>query len=200
MFDNQLKKQAHVRESILTFVAMIVVCYAGLSMFYQPRAEKNKELIKQVQEFEDRKTGTKKLIAALQQKIQEKGQEADNQIVQALENDPKVQLLKKSENAAFQNISDFLNAVARDASKPSLSVNSMKYDASQAMDGYLATHFTIHVSGHFGDLVEFIKVIEDKSALSAINKLHLLVDGNDSSKVALEIEGTFYQLRSNQDV
>lgn len=200
MFDNQLKKQAHVRESILTFVAMLVVCYAGLSMFYQPRADKNQELIKQVQELEERKTGTQKLIAALQQKIQEKGQEVDQQIAQVLETDPKVQLLKKSKDATFQNISDFLNAVARDATKPSLSVNSMKYDASQAMDGYVSTRFTINVSGHFGDLVDFIKTIEDKSALSAINKLHLLVDGSDSSKVALEIEGTFYQLRSNQDV
>ncbi len=200
MFDNQLKKQAHMRESVLTFVAMLVVCYVGLSMFYQPRAAQNKELTQKIQELEERRTGTKKLIAALQQKIQEKGQEADNQITRAIENDPKMQLLKKSKDAAFQNISDFLNAIARDASKPSLSINSMKYDASQALEGYFVTRFTIHVSGHFGDLVEFIKVIEDKSALSAINKLHLLVDGTDAAKVSLEIEGTFYQLRSNQDV
>lgn len=197
MLDNQLKKQAQLRESILAFVAILVVCYGAYSLLYSPRHAQNKELTAQLQELQDRQAGVEKLIAVLQKKVDQRLNEVSEEAGTNISSNPKLQMLQKSRNPEFKNVSDFLNSITRDATKPTITINSLSYDALQSHDGYQSAKFIIYVNGHYADLIDFIKLIENKAALITLDKLNLLVDGTDATKVSLELNGTYYQLRSD---
>jgi Tfp pilus assembly protein PilO len=197
MLDNQLKKQAQLRESILAFVAILVVAYGAYSLLYAPRSAQNEELATQLQELQDRRAGVEKLIDVLQKKVDQRLNEASEETDANISHNPKLQMLQKSRNPEFKSVSDFLNSITRDATKPTVTINSLSYDALQAHDGYESAKFIIYVNGHYADLIDFIKLIENKAALITLDKLNLLVDNTDTTKVSLELNGTFYQLRSD---
>lgn len=199
MLSNDLKKQAKARESVLVVFVILAMCYAGYSTFYAPKKKLAVDLVKQLEEIIEKKSGIEKLNAALKEKYEQQAKELKSQAQMEASLDPKVKMIKDYENSLFKNISEFLNYVTQGEFVSNVDITSMKYDTATIRTGYTLTKFYLNSSGRFSDITDFIDRLEGVPALISIDKLNLNVGSKEANKVNLDLEGTFYELqRENQ--
>ena len=194
MLDNQLKKQAQIRESLLAIIVIIGLCFACYMNLYKPKQIKTADLNKQIKEIVEKKTGIEKLNHALEakQKLQSLEMQKQEQMAETL--DPRILMIKNQQDSDYKDISQFLNQITKPDFKSSISINSLKYDATSKMKGYDQTKFFLVLSGRFANIIEFIDKLEDIPALISLDKIDIKTNPNDANMVNLDLSGTFYQL------
>lgn len=197
MLDNQLKKQAQLRESVLAAIVMLALCYAAYINFYTPQKKLSDEFTTTLTEVEQKKTGIQKLIKALQVKYKKLQTEMIRQTQDLAKEDPKILMIKKYKDPVFKNVSEFLNAITQDNFRSTVDITTMNYELPMGKKGYTQTAFLLNVNGRFANIIEFIEKIEALPVLVSIDKIKLEINKKDASKVTLNLNGTFYKLESD---
>lgn len=192
---SSLKKQAHLRESILAMVGIVAICYLGFSFFYTPAKTKVKELAVKVAEEEERVTGIKKLIDALQKKQDDEMAGLSHQAKQSVANS-RVDLIKSYKDPLYKNISEFLNAITQFDFKSNLKIESLNYSVPSKNGGYVSAQFHLVASGQFGKIVEFMQKLEEVPALVSLDSIDINIDKTDANHVSIDLNGTYYQLEN----
>jgi len=196
MLDNQLKKQAQMRESILAGVVILAICYMSYINFYTPKKESADLLATQIDLIQEKKSGIEKLNRALRKKYDEQRQEMIKQANLAATQDPNLKLIKEQKKPIFKNVTEFLSTVTKIDFRAKVNINSMRYDSPMMKTGYSETKFFLKVNGTFGSVIEFIEKMEAVPALVSLDKINIQVSKNDANMVTLDLNGTFYQLGS----
>lgn len=194
MFNNQLKKQAQLRESILAIVVMLVICYAGYTTFYAPKKKMSDEFTIKLTELIEKKTGLEKLTKTLQSSSEKLSQEMNKQAEIQSHQDPRVQMIQKYKDPVFKNVSAFLNAVTQNEFRAGLSIEGLKFDLSLEKKGYSETKFFINAHGKFSSVIDFINNLEKVPALLTLDIMNVQVHKNDVNSVSIDLTGTYYQL------
>lgn len=194
MLDNQLKRQAQLRESILVMVVMLAMCYASYSTFYAPKKQLAQALKDQISEVITKKTGIEKLNRALEEKYTQQQMELQKQAQTAATQDPTVQIIKKYKDPVYKNMADFLNAIAQVQFRSAVEITTMRYEPPQSSKGYSSSGFFLNITGRFAHVLEFIEKLEKIPALVTLDKVNVYVNKNDARQVMLDLNGTFYEL------
>lgn len=197
MLNNQLKKQAQVRESVLAIIVMLAICYMSFSIFYSPNEKKSTEFTVKLKEVKEKKTGIQKLNSALKTKYEQQAKELKQAAKMEASLDPKVRMIRDYEDSIFKNISEFLNYVTGIDFKSGVEITSMKYDIPAKRKGYAATKFFFNISGRFSTVTEFINRLEGVPALVSLDRISIRVNPKDSNLVNMDLEGTFYELEKD---
>lgn len=196
MFDNQLKRQAKLRETILAGVVMLVLTYAFYVNLYTPQKKKTEANVTRLTEILEKKAGLEKLIKALQVKYNQVQEEMKRQVRLMATEDPKMQLIKKYRHPVYKNVAEFLNAITQDDFRGTVDITTINYDPSVSKKGYDQTAFLINANGRFANVIEFIEKLEALPALISLDRLKIEVSKKDPTKVTLNLNGTFYRLES----
>jgi len=196
MLDNQLKKQAQLRESILALAGILAICYASYINFYVPKKQSADLLATQIDQVVQTKTGVEKLNKALQKKYDEQRQEMLKQANLAAKEDPSLKLIKNLKIPIYKDVSEFLNAITKIDFRSKVNINSMRYELPTEKSGYNETQFYLNVYGPFGSVIEFIEKLEGVPALVSLDRINIQVSKNDANMVTLNLNGRFYQLGS----
>lgn len=196
MFGN-LKKQAHLRESILAMIGILAICYLGYSIFYTPAKTKVKDFTAKITEEEERITGVQKLIEALQKKQREEMAGISQQAQDTTMANSRVELIKSYREPVYKNVSEFLNAMTQIDFKSNLRVESLNYSAPVQNKGYSASQFHMVASGQFGKMIEFMQKLEDVPALVSLDSIDINISKTDVNLVSMDLSGTYYQLENN---
>lgn len=195
-FDNQLKKQAQIRESVMVAVLMVVMCYMFFAYFYTPKSKKQAELKTQIKEIVEKKSGIEKLIRALKLKHDQQKKEMKKQAIMAETLDPRIRMIKDQKDYGYRDINAFLSRITRDDFKARVNISSLKYDRPIVKKGYKSTAFYLMSTGRFIDVMEFIQKLENIPALISLDNINIQINKSDSNRVTLDLRGTFYQLGS----
>lgn len=196
MFNN-LKKQAHLRESILAMFGILALCYLGYSFFYTPAKKRVDDFSVKISEEEERATGVKKLIEALQNKQSEEMAGNHQQAQSGTGMISRVELIKNYREPAYKNVSEFLNAMTQLDFKSNLRIESLNYSAPVSNKGYTSSQFHLVASGPFGKIVEFMQKLEEVPALVSLDSIDINISKSDVNLVSMELNGTYYQLENN---
>lgn len=194
MLSNQLKKPATAREIILAIVGMVLVVYLSYNNYYIPKRAEGDGLAQSLKEVQEKITGLKKLNAVLQQKKNQADQQ--NAVAPTVNEsqDVRVQMFQRNKKQKYENITAFFKELTSPLFRSGVTLDSMKYDASQKRAGYVATKFSFVAHGNFTKVMLFLKKIQDNSALVALDAINFSVTNGESDAVSLSIAGEFYQL------
>ncbi|MBF0106272.1 MAG: type 4a pilus biogenesis protein PilO [Deltaproteobacteria bacterium] len=196
MFDNQLKRQAQIRESIMVGIMMVLMCYATYAFFYAPKKKMAQDLKAQIAEITEKKSGIEKLNKALLEKYEEQKKEMKKQAMMVETLDPRIKMIKDQKDYGYGSINQILSHITQEDFKLKVSINSLKYDLPISQKGYKATFFYIMATGRFVDVMEFVENIEDIPALISLDNISINTNKSDSNRVNVDLKGTFYQLGS----
>ncbi|MCP5463807.1 MAG: type 4a pilus biogenesis protein PilO [Deltaproteobacteria bacterium] len=197
MFDNQLKKPAQLRESVLALVVVMGVFYATYATFYTPKKQMAEDLSQQVNQMNEQIASIEKLNQALIQKNAQAKREMQKQAQEAIKQDPRIQMLTQFKDPVFKDVSEFLHAITQFEFRSSLEIDSLNYLPSVTHKGYKSTAFDLVANGRFAHVIEFIERLEDIPALLALDKIQINVSKKDSSQVSLQLNGTFFELEKD---
>lgn len=199
MLDNQLKKQAKIRESALAGVVILAICYASFMTFYTPQKKLADELSATNAKMKIEIRDLENQNNILTQKFQHQNEEFDNKARLEADRDPRVQLMKNSKESKFKNVSDFLNVITQDKFRSSININGLKYDLPSQKEGYTEVKFFVNASGRFANIIDFTQKLETMQALITLDVINIEVNKKDANQVTLDLSGTFYQLAGNDN-
>jgi len=196
MISTSLKKQAKLRESVLSIIVMLCFVYALFAYFYTPNSEKADVIKIDLEETVVKKQGLEKLITALKKKQKEALNETLQDSALEASSDTRIQLLKKYKDPIFTNVAEFLNAVNQHDFKSGVDLDGVKYGAEIKNNGYSSTAFSLSVTGRFTNIVEFIRRLEDLPILISFDQIKIEVNKTNPKMVVMELGGMYFQLES----
>lgn len=193
---SSLKKQAHLRESILAMIGILAICYMGYSFFYTPAKTRVKDLAAKISGEEEKATGVIKLIEALQKKQNEEMAGGGHQVKSTSMANARIDLIKDYKDPLYKNTSEFLNAITQFDFKSNLKIESLNYSAPTKNKGYTSSQFHLVASGQFVKIIEFMQKLEDIPALVSLDSIDININKSDANLVSIDLSGTYYQLEN----
>lgn len=194
MFSSQLKKQAHMRESILAILVILAICYMSHSIFYVPTKTKAKKLSEEIAQVDEKISGVKKLVETLKQKQKDETQEISKDSTEITPKNKRLQIITQVDQSSYQDVSEFLNAVTQPYFKSNVNIDSLKYDSPIMQKGYSVSNFHLVANGQFAQILEFIEKMEEMSVLITLDAINMNINQTDTNLVSIDLNGSYYQL------
>lgn len=198
MLNNQLKKQATVKESALIGVLVLALCYVAYTYLYSPKKISVVTTEEQLVKVEQDKKQKLQVVQELRNNQKKQTEEAVklNARTTTTEQNPMLQMNQRFKNAEFKNMSEFLNTMAKPEFRTSVEIASLKYTESKVEMGYVSTGFHLVANGQFIRIISFLEKLEGVSALVAIEAVNMSAN-KSNDVVILDLKGTFYQLEDD---
>ncbi len=164
---------------------------------YKPKATKVAELETQITEVNQEAKTLEEFNAKVKETRDKHIQEISSQVQKSVNDDPRLQLIRKSRAPEFRLFEDFMRRIMNPNFRSSVDVQTLNYKARIEYGGFSETEFEISASGPFANVISFLSRIEGMPALMTIKDFDLQVGKTDNAFVTVSIKASFYQLQDD---
>lgn len=193
MLSSQLKRPAKIKEVILVAGLTLITISFGLNWFFTPKQQEIQTLQAELKQYEDQVESLKKLNQKIQELKKKESLNVQEEAKAAMSEDPRIQMIQRYKKQKYSHVSELFKDIADPFFRSSVKIESMQYQQTTRKEGYLSTKFNIVATGHYSQVLAFIKKLENVSALIALDGVLLNTKGG-SEFVSLSLAGTFYQV------
>lgn len=173
------------------------LCFLLYSGQYKPKAKRVTELEAEIVEVNQEVKTLEEFNAKVKETRDKHIQEISSQVQKSANDDPRLQLIRKSRAPEFRLFEDFMRRIMNPNFRSSVDVQTLNYQARIEYSGFSETEFEISASGPFANVMSFLSRVEKMPALMTIKDFDLQVGKTDNAFVIVSIKASFYQLEDD---
>ena len=197
MLKSKLQQPAPKAHIVGAAVFSGFLCFLLYSGQYVPRAKKVVTLEQEILEVNKEVQSLEEFNAKVKESRDKHIQEISSQVQKSANDDPRLQLIRKSRAPEFRLFEDFMRRIMNPNFRSSVDVQTLNYKERIEYSGFSETEFEVSASGPFANVLSFLSRVEKMPALMTIKDFDLQVGKTDNAFVIVTIKASFFQLEDD---